>query len=117
VLETEQIADHTSGAQGNVTDSKVRLVKAGAIAGLDQSEGLWTLVEHYVVHGASNDVWGGVTAAEVRATDFGAALLVLLFTATTSVIGSLDHIRMTVYHRGAVAYGGKASLRWDKGYF
>lgn len=64
--------------QGDVSDSQVRLVKAGTIQSNDKSGGAWTGSDVDRSHGGPSDKWSDPTLSldDVNSAEFGAALSV-----------------------------------------
>lgn len=78
-----------------VTDSRVRLVKAGAVQATDKaSAGGWPLVVTDKSYGGSGDLWSGTwTPADINNAGFGYALAVQTLDGDQSLV---DRVQITV---------------------
>lgn len=90
-----------SGAP-TINDTRIRIIKGGAIGSTDKSGAAWSETEAYVTYGGAADLWGETWAdTDIEATNFGFAM-----SATGGLGGagyniSVDHIRITVYYTEA----------------
>jgi len=86
-----------SSSSSGLTDSSVKIVKAGSISGTDHSAGAtWAVPDTYVGFGGSTDLWGLTwTPADINADTFGVAIACYASNTRTAYV---DHIRITVYY-------------------
>ncbi len=89
-----EIRKKKASAGNNIVDSRVRIIKNGAIGSTDKALGQWSSSYAYSSYGSSSDVWNEAWQADdINASDFGVAISA--FGAGTPFI---DHIRMTIFY-------------------
>jgi hypothetical protein len=90
------------GSGTDCRDNAVRIIKGAVIGSTDRSAGgNWPGSEAYASYGGSSDLWGLTwTAADVNASNFGAALSA---TTTSGGQAAVDHVRITITY----AYDGQ----------
>ncbi len=99
VLEVEK--KRSSGIGGVVVDNGVQLTKAGVTTGANKMDTStdWPTVDTYVSYGSPTDLWGTTwTPGEVNAAGFGAAFASISYVCGSTVVTSIDHMRITVYY-------------------
>lgn len=110
VVEVERSANlsGTGGGGARIEDLIAKLVVGGTVSGTSKAVGgsanRWPLTasEAYKTFGASNDLWGlTLSVSDVNASNFGFVLQATGNLQDGSEIGSVDHIRMTVYYTPA----------------
>jgi hypothetical protein len=88
-----------TNTSGVPIDNIVKIVKAGAISGTDQSAGAaWPTSEATATFGGSSNLWGlAWTDTDINASNFGVA-----FSATDTSVGnwiaSINYITLTIYY-------------------
>lgn len=92
----------------DLTDSRVRIVKGGAIGTEDKSDVTeWPTTLAYTTYGGAADLWGETwTYSDINDSGFG---VVISAVSTPAADGSIDHIRITVTYT-AGAGGGQPLL-------
>ena len=85
-------------ATGTVTDTRVRLVKAGTIQATDKSAGAaWPASDTVATFGGAADVWSGsFFGVDVNSSGFG---VVFSCGSSGAATPSVDHISVTVTYR------------------
>ncbi len=93
------VAEFERNTTGAVADSRVRIVKGGAIGATERSAGAaWAVADQYDSFGSSSDKWGETwTPADINASNFGVALSAVV----ASGFAQVDHVRITVYYTPA----------------
>lgn len=102
VLEVEK--KRSSGIGGVVVDNGVQLTKAGVTTGANKMDTStdWPTVDTYVSYGSPTDLWGTTwTSGEVNAAGFGTAFASISYVCGSTVVTSIDHMRITVYYTTA----------------
>lgn len=87
---------------GGTADNIVRLVVGGTVSGDDKAgDNTWTAsIETADTYGGSTDTWGlSLTAAQVRATDFGVVISATHSAAFANAF--VDYIPITIYYTEA----------------
>ena len=93
-----EIEEKTSS--GTAQESHIRIVKSdGTIGSTERGTGAFLpSTDTYISYGSSSDLWGETwTATDINDEDFG-----VIFSAGGIASFGVDHIRITVYHTGAV---------------
>lgn len=102
VLEVEK--KRSAGIGGVVVDNGVQLMKAGATTGANKMDTStdWPTIDTYVSYGSPTDLWGTTwTPAEVNASGFGAAFASISYVCGSTIVTSIDQMRITVYYTTA----------------
>ncbi len=103
VVEIEKSANQSTRG----TDSRVRIIKGGTIGSTDKSSVVrWpaTASEAYTTYGSSSDLWGETwTDSDINGSTFGATIAGSSTAGKSSVVLSVDHIRITVYYTAAAS--------------
>src|SRR5581483_9981120 len=107
LVEIERVADPFI----TVTDSTVKLVKAGAVSGNNKATATaWPTSDAYASYGGSNDLWGvALTPADVNASNFGVVISATCTGGSGANFVGIDHIRITVFYTlptGLINMGG-----------
>jgi hypothetical protein len=86
-----------SSTSNGISDSTVRLVKAGAVTGSNLASAVvWPSSNTAQTYGGTTNLWGTTwTAADINATNFGAALSA---TAAGNRTANVDYFQITVYY-------------------
>lgn len=94
---------HRSGGTSVAKDNRVRIVKGGAIGSTDKADATnWPTAETTVTYGTSSDLWGTTwTAADINASNFGAAVSAIWVSGTNAA--GVDFIRITVHYTAAAS--------------
>ena len=90
---------------GTILDSRANIIKGGTIGSTNKAiQMVWSATEAYVTYGSasgSDGKWGETwQASDINATTFGFSLVVVT-EGLISVIGVVDHIRITVNYTTA----------------
>ena len=95
-----EIQRSDASGSGNIKDNIVKLIKGGAIVGVDKSSGgNWPSSDSYTSYGSSTNTWGSIfTSADINANDFGVAISINKIGAPGINDGRINHIRITVYY-------------------
>ena len=98
IIEGIKAEFEAADANTDTVDSSIKIIKGGAIAGLEHSTGgAWPAGEVYREYGSSTDLWDLTwTATDINAADFGVGLSIRLVASTAAP--RVDHIRITVYY-------------------
>ncbi len=93
--------EYRSGTSRHTADNAVRIVKAGVVGASDRSttlEPITDTIVSYPTSGSTTDLWGlGWTAAEINASDFGAARSVKSVAVSGTAGAFVDMVRITVF--------------------
>jgi hypothetical protein len=92
-------SESTAGT-GEVTDSRIRIVKAGSIKStVDKSTGAkWPSVDKVIHFGGGGDLWGNAwTTSDINSSGFGVALSPVVKGVGGSRKAQVDEIEMTVF--------------------
>jgi hypothetical protein len=92
----------TGGFFGEVRDSRLRIVKNGAIGTTDKAATgtNWPTSDTYSSYGTgTTDMWGETwTVADINSANFGVAFSAVGSTGSTNRTANVDHVRITVYY-------------------
>lgn len=95
-------------------DSTLKLVIGGAVVGTNKATTTrWSTTESYVSYGGASDLWGNsISYSDINASDFGFVLSASLNKTggKSSVVASVDHIRITVYYTNGGGGGSVSKL-------
>ncbi len=82
------------------SDYMVRLVKGGAVTGINQAGGTpFPAADAYISYGGAEDLWGeSLSFKDIENNDFGVAISVRRLSDLGVSDGRIDHIRITVYY-------------------
>lgn len=104
-----QVSIKRRGSVGAIADSRVRLVKAGAIQTPDKADTFtpWPLALAWKTYGGATDLWSGTwTPSDINNTGFGVALSAQdTFSGDQAVV---DVIKITVYYTTAGGFSTTA---------
>lgn len=100
-----------AGGGGSITDSTVKLVKAGVVVGSNRASAtVWPGSDTGESYGSSSDLWGTTwTAEEVNDSDFGFVLSAVEGN-EISVTARVDYAALTVYYTDPGGGSGVAFL-------
>lgn len=104
---TVEIEKANGGVGGPTNDTRVRIVKGGAIGATDKSEGPnWPTNDAYSTYGSGSDLWGETwTSTDINSATFGVVIAHII-----GLVGpptpTVDHIRITVTYSGGGGAGG-----------
>ena len=104
-----EVEKKCSNAAYSSKDKTVSLVKGGSVSGDNKaSASVWPTSDAYSTYGGATDLWGLTwTDTDINATNFGAVISVQCnATGKSSVVHSIDHIRITVYYTEGGGGGG-----------
>ena len=109
ILEVEKKA---TAAFGNVTDSRVRIVKGGTVGSTDKGTGAtWPAADEYVQYGGVADLWGETwTDSDINSSTFG--VVIAATTGSVSETASVDQIRLTVFYSEGGGPVQSTGLNW-----
>lgn len=93
-----QISKYSDSDGGDITDSKVRIVKGGTIGTTDKAKtDNWSTTQAYSSYGGQTDLWGETwTYSDINSTGFGVAI-----SAIADAVGPtayIDHVKIAVYY-------------------
>lgn len=102
-VEIERMCSSFGGQK--MRDNSLKLVVGGSIVGTDKAATStdWPTSDTYATYGGAADLWGLTpTDTEVSASDFGVAISGKAFNfGKGTVIGEIDHIRITITYTAA----------------
>ncbi len=89
---------HTS--RSTVRDAAMRMIKGGVIGATDRSTATnYNTTDVTEAHGTSSDLWGSTwTAADINATNFGAAFAAMNINTNRNIGVSVDHMPISVFY-------------------
>ncbi|MBI4305247.1 MAG: hypothetical protein HY678_02910, partial [Chloroflexi bacterium] len=89
----------TVNSGATVTDTTVRLLKAGAVVGDNKASGTaWPIADANATYGGSSDLWGtSWTAGDFTPSGFGVRISASQSGGDSSHTIAVDHVRITVY--------------------
>lgn len=92
---------HTNVANGQINDSKVRIVKGGVIGTTDRADTTnWSGSDTTITYGSSTDLWGLTwTAADINANNFGFAISVVFPGGIGVDVPQVDYMPITVFYQ------------------
>jgi hypothetical protein len=91
--------ERKSSATNRISDTEIKLLKAGTIVGNDKaSSSFWPTSDAVASYGSSSDLWGETwTYSDINDTNFG-VVLAADATQTVGTTYSVDYISITVYY-------------------
>lgn len=111
-VEVEKKCTHNSAGKF-AKDNSVRLVIGGTISGsnLADTSTKWGTTDAYATYGGASNLWGLTpTYADINGSTFGVVFSsAITADDKTSVVGSVDHIRITITH--TTAGGGGPTVK------
>ena len=97
-----------SGTTGDVVDAVIQLIVGGSATGDNKPISTnWPTTMRLESYGDYDDLWGtgGLTPAQVNASDFGARIAVAGAAALADRVGRIDYVRMFIYYTEAAPEG------------